>query len=304
MASANLARFTTLVGAAALSVISCRSLLDITPGRPLEDAAGGSTDTGNTGGKSTSHAGSSGSRNDTGGVPQGGDGGTRPTNGGAVAGMSNGGAELGGQNGEGNAPSDPFPEGPCRDCIARDCPTEAEACAGDAPCTYSVASWLSCTEGDASKCVTALDEPLKSLETCGVTSCDLCRHLTDDAPSIEILTPSNGAQIQLGADGLIEVSVRVRNVNVKSLGQCGTDKTCGHIHLNLDGANCRTTLYYNQWIVAVAADGSADAVVNTKACKTPIVDRPLSLMASVSDWQMHADRSPPVQSSVTITVAQ
>jgi hypothetical protein len=138
--------------------------------------------------------------------------------------------------------------------MERDCSAEVEACGVDASCADEVGTWLACTEADASACVTSKQDPLKSVETCGASSCDLCRHQTDDVPSIEILTPSNGASIQLDNSGLLEVSVRVHHFNVKALGQCGADTSCGHIHLNLDGANCRTTPFYAQWIFAVADD--------------------------------------------------
>jgi hypothetical protein len=285
-----------------LSVVCCRSILDITPGRPLEDASGGAGNAGR-GGKTTSEA---GSNSPVAGVPGAGEGGAGPaTSGGANdGGFGQGGDALAGQAGENNATVNPFPEGPCRDCMARDCPVESDACTLDASCVAGIAEWQACTEADGSACVTAKKEPLEGLERCGAKSCDLCRHLTDDAPTVEILTPSNGAELKLDAQGLIEVSVRVRNFTVKGLGQCGTNVGCGHIHLNLDGANCQTTPFYNQWIFAAADDGSADAIVTTSSCKTAIVDRPLQLVASLSDHASHADRVPNVQSAVTITVTK
>jgi hypothetical protein len=294
----------SLLGTVVLSAVSCRSILDITPGVPLEDATGGSSSQTNGGDQNTSQSGSS----DSGGVPEGGTraitskGGSGPSSGG---GSAQAGAETGGEGGEAGASTvavSPFPEGACRDCMARNCSTETDACTGDASCAQGVAAWIGCTESDASACVTATQDPLESLQTCGAKSCDLCRHLTDNTPSIEILTPSNGANVQLDATGLIEVSVRVHNFTVAALGACGTDTSCGHIHLNLDGANCHQTPFYNQWVFAVDADGSADSAVDTQWCKTSIAGRPIELVASLSSNATHADRTPPVQADVTITV--
>ncbi len=104
------------------------------------------------------------------------------------------------------------------------------------------------------------------------------------------------------ASGLIEVSVRVSNMTLKGLGTCGTDVGCGHVHLNLDGVKCRKTGFYNDWITQADADGFADAVVDTQYCVESVLDRPVKLTASLSDYQSHADRIPLVQSTVTITL--
>jgi hypothetical protein len=302
-----------LVVSLLLAGISCRSVLDITPGRPLEDLTGGSASN-PSGGKTSSSNG--GSKSNDGGGVQAGSGGTTASAGKGSGGSSKGGASaqggsmsaagqgLGGDGGSGSPAMGPFPEGACRDCMDRNCAAEQQACADDATCSDGVSTWLACTEADASKCVDSEAGPLQDLEACGAKSCDFCRHLSDNAPSIEILTPSNGAAIALDTSGLIEVSVRARNVVVKTLGQCGTNTNCGHVHLNLDGANCHRTPFYNQWIIATDADGNADSAIDTQYCVASIVGRPLALTASLSDYQSHADRIPAVQSTVTITVSK
>jgi hypothetical protein len=296
-----------------LAAISCRSILDINPGKPLEDGAGaegiqsgGKTST--TGGTQQAGGDSSGSAN--GGNAKGGNG----SGGAAKGGSSQGGTtSLGnagdsataGSGGDGtNPPPSPFPVGPCLDCIARDCPTEQQACANDAACTQGVPGWLGCTKPVAGDCVDSKAGPLHDVEACGAESCDLCRHLSDNQPSIEILTPSSGASLTLDATGLIEVSVRVRNVQLKGLGTCGTDTACGHVHLNLDGANCHNTPFYNAWITSAAADGSADSAIDTKYCVQPILGRKLALSASLSAYNGHADRVPQVQATVTVTLSK
>jgi hypothetical protein len=199
----------------------------------------------------------------------------------------------------------PFPEGVCRDCMARNCATQEQACADDATCADGIAEWLACAEADANACVSPDAGALQDVAACGAKSCDVCRHLTDSAPSVEILTPSNGAAFALDDSGLIEVAVRVRNVNVKGAGQCAADDTsCGHVHLNLDEVNCRTGGFYNSLINSVDAGGNAEGVITTTVCMTSILDRPLELRASLSTHNNHMDRVPLVQSTVTITLSE
>jgi hypothetical protein len=298
------------IAAALLALASCRSILDITPGRPLEDAGGAAGKT-SSGGKSNSSMGG----DESGGEAEPGNGGASAIGGKGSGGSAKGGssaqAGASGMGGEGmggegpSPPESPFPEGACRDCMARNCPTEAQACSDDATCAESIPDWLACAGADADACVSDDPGALQDLEACGARSCDVCRHLSDDAPSVEILTPSNGAELVLDASGLIEVAVRVRNFNVKSLGQCGVDPACGHVHLNLDsGVTCRSTGFYNAWITSVDADGIAEAVVDTQYCTTSVIDRPLPLTASLSKSGSHEDRVPLVQSTVTVTLSE
>jgi hypothetical protein len=292
-----------------LLLASCRSILDINPGSPLEEADGASGGKAS-GGKSNGSMGGSaeeGGAPDPGGSGRGGSGTAGKGDGGTSKGGSGQGgtsdAGGGGAGGDGGTPPvSPFPEGACRDCIARNCPAQAEECSNDADCASGIPAWLSCSKTDANECVSPEAGPLRALETCGAESCDLCRHRTDGEPSIEILTPSNGAELLLDASGLIEVSVRVSNVALKTLGQCGIDTKCGHVHLNLDGVNCRKTGFYNEWIVAADAEGFADSIIDTQYCVESVLDRPIKLTASLSNHATHQDRIPLVQSTVTVTV--
>ena len=297
-----------------LAVASCRSVLDITPGRPLESDGGSAGKS--SGGKTSSTMGGS---DETGGASEPGVGGSEPGVGGSTAGKGSGGSAKGGDGlggtsdtggdgagGDGvNTPVSPFPAGACRDCIERNCPVQAEECSDDADCASGIPAWLSCSNADANECVSPDAGLLRTLELCGAESCDLCRHQTDGEPTLEILTPSNGAQVVVDALGRFEMTVRVHNITVKSLGQCGTDVACGHVHLNLDLPNCRKTGFYNEWIVSTQPDGTRDAIIDTTYCTTqPVFDRDVVLTASLSDYQTHADRIPLVQSSVHITVKQ
>lgn len=116
---------------------------------------------------------------------------------------------------------------------------------------------------------------LLKLETCAAETCDLCRHLTDGKPSIEILTPSNGAVL---APGLIEVTVRVYHFTVTTIGSCGaSDTSCGHIHINLDGSNCLATQFFNNVVYATQPDGSADTTTSTTPCKVSVAGRTVKL---------------------------
>lgn len=309
-----MARFRSLgsltIAGIVLAATSCRSILDITPGRPLDDSGGAAGKA--TGGKPNS---STAGTDATGGDPDPGSGGAPPSTAGkGSGGTSKGGAAQAGSSsnvaGEGmagmgeNPPISPFPEGSCRACIERNCPTEQQACIDQPACVTGIDTWLACDDPDATQCVTAEAGMLQDLESCGAKSCDVCRNVNSTAPAIEILTPSNGAAVAPDGSGLIEVSVKVHNATLKGLGLCGTDVACGHVHLNLDGANCLVTGFYNSWITMTQPDGTQDATIDTTACKTSIVGRPLALTASLSSHTNHADRVPKVQSTVTITIPE
>jgi hypothetical protein len=299
----------TPLAVALLASASCRSILDIEPGRPLDETGASAGKA--SGGKSSTSA---GGMDDSGGEAEPDSGGKSGGAGKGSGGTSKGGSAQAGTTSEGgdgmggagpNGPVSPFPEGVCRDCMARNCATQEQACADDATCADGIAEWLACAEADANACVSPDAGALQDVAACGAKSCDVCRHLTDSAPSVEILTPSNGAAFALDDSGLIEVAVRVRNVNVKGAGQCAADDTsCGHVHLNLDEVNCRTGGFYNSLINSVDAGGNAEGVITTTVCMTSILDRPLELRASLSTHNNHMDRVPLVQSTVTITLSE
>jgi hypothetical protein len=200
------------------------------------------------------------------------------------------------------------PTGICQDCMTRDCPTQLSACTTDAACVLGAPSWLSCTRADAGSCVTAplsTEPALNDFESCAGESCDLCRHLDDGEPSIEILSPSANSTVPLDPTGLIEVSVRVHNFTVTGVGSCGTNASCGHVHLNLDGSNCLSPVpFYNTVIFSVDGTGYADSVVDTSYCKASVVGRTVKVSASLSNNTNHMDRVPPVKAEVPINVTK
>jgi hypothetical protein len=307
-------RRTTLLGAMLVAVASCRSILDIEPGRPLEDSAT-SAGKGN-GGQSNTSAGSSsdgGMAEPVGGAP------STTTAGKGNAGSSKGGtpatagsASVAGENagGAGGDPAiQPFPEGPCQSCMARNCPEQTEACLAATGCAAGISSWVECAEELPEDCVTMEPGALQDLEACGAKSCEVCRHTLDDRPSVEILTPSNGAKITLDGTGLIEVAAKVHNFNLKPLGQCGADPNCGHVHFNIDGANCGVNAFFNAWEPdpnpnngTADADGNADAFLDTTQCDTPITGKSVEIRASLSNSNVHSDRVPLIQSIVTVDI--
>jgi hypothetical protein len=300
---------------ALLALVSCRSILDIHPGT-LDEGSDGS-------GGSGASTGATGATSPSGGSdPQVGEGGDGSPSGGKGGGVGNGGKSGSGQagnnptagsvgdagSGTGGADEGPtslFPPGFCDDCIARNCAALHQACRDDAACAAEVPTWLACGEADANACVAADPAALHDLEACAAQSCDLCRHLDAGTPSVEIVTPSNGAQFTLDANGLIEVTVRVHNFLVKQLGTCGAEVDCGHIHINIDeGVNCRVTAFYNAWVTTVDGMGMADSIVDTKVCDVPITGKTVKLTASLSAAVMHGDRVPLVQSTVDIDIAE
>jgi hypothetical protein len=284
---------------------SCRSILGITPGKDGTNGNGGSAGTvDGTGGTGLS---------DTGGSDQatGGDGG--PASGGKGSGGKGSGgtsAIAGSSSAEGGeagaAPAALLPAGACADCMARDCPAELAACQADSSCVAGVPDWLGCMDPDAGTCVTSDAGALQDFENCGVRSCDLCQHLTDDAPTIEILSPSNGAQIVVDANQRFEATVRVNKFKVQSLAvTCGTDVNCGHIHFNLDDEdnnNCRVSLFYNQYVFTVDADNIADSFADARFCRVPVYGKTVTFSASLSDHASHADRVPAVKATVFVTL--
>jgi len=58
-----------------------------------------------------------------------------------------------------------------------------------------------------------------------------------DAPTLEIVWPPEGAVIALGNDAEAAVGVVVRsNFVLRAAGQCGDTPRCGHIHMKIDPA--------------------------------------------------------------------
>ena len=64
----------------------------------------------------------------------------------------------------------------------------------------------------------------------------------EDAPTLAILEPLQGATVALGGDAekTVEVRVRVTGFTLQAAGQCGGDPRCGHLHLKIDpeGDSC------------------------------------------------------------------
>ena len=56
-----------------------------------------------------------------------------------------------------------------------------------------------------------------------------------EAPTLQIAWPAEGASIPLGLDteGAIGVVVR-SNFRLLAAGQCGSDRRCGHVHMKID----------------------------------------------------------------------
>jgi hypothetical protein len=292
-----------------LALASCRSILDIHPGTLDADAE---SQAGNSGGGMGATSGGTTPQMGEGGdgSPTGGKGGS--SNAGGKAGTNQGGstpeggslAEAGsGVGGGDEGPVSLFPAGFCDDCIARNCPAAHQLCQDDGACAAGIPQWLDCAEEDADACVVQDAGTLRDLELCAAESCDVCRDLVHDQPSVEIVTPANGAPITLDQTGLVEVSVRVHAFQVQGLGTCGTEMDCGHIHLNIDeGANCRIHPFYNNWVTVVDATGSADSTVDTTQCVVPITGKTVKLTASLSAAVAHQDRLPLVQSTVNIVI--
>ncbi len=58
-----------------------------------------------------------------------------------------------------------------------------------------------------------------------------------DAPTLEIVWPPEGAIVPLGSDAEAAVGVVVRsNFLLRAAGQCGETPRCGHIHMKIDPA--------------------------------------------------------------------
>ena len=58
-----------------------------------------------------------------------------------------------------------------------------------------------------------------------------------EAPTLEIVWPPEGAVVPLGSDAEAAVGVVVRsNFVLRAAGQCGATPRCGHIHMKIDPA--------------------------------------------------------------------
>jgi hypothetical protein len=58
-----------------------------------------------------------------------------------------------------------------------------------------------------------------------------------DAPTLDIVWPPEGAVVPLGSDAEAAVGVVVRsNFVLRAAGQCGDTPRCGHIHMKIDPA--------------------------------------------------------------------
>lgn len=57
-------------------------------------------------------------------------------------------------------------------------------------------------------------------------------------PTIKITAPAPGATVMLDATGGADVAFAVANFTLKSVGECGTDRACGHVAVRIDGNDC------------------------------------------------------------------
>ena len=65
--------------------------------------------------------------------------------------------------------------------------------------------------------------------------------LAQEAPTLQIVWPPEGASVQLGTDPERAIGVVVKsNYKLLAAGQCGSDTRCGHIHMKIDleGDSC------------------------------------------------------------------
>ena len=65
--------------------------------------------------------------------------------------------------------------------------------------------------------------------------------MAQDAPTLQIVWPPEGASVQLGTDPERTIGVVVKsNYKLLAAGQCGSDTRCGHIHMKIDpeGDSC------------------------------------------------------------------
>ena len=59
--------------------------------------------------------------------------------------------------------------------------------------------------------------------------------VAQDKPNLEIVWPKANSVIALGDDPEKSIGVVVRsNFKLLAAGQCGDDKRCGHVHMNID----------------------------------------------------------------------
>jgi len=76
----------------------------------------------------------------------------------------------------------------------------------------------------------------RSVLAAGLIALSTCA-AAQEAPTLEIVWPPEGAVITLGHDAEAAVGVVVRsNYVLRAAGQCGDTPRCGHIHMKIDPA--------------------------------------------------------------------
>ena len=57
----------------------------------------------------------------------------------------------------------------------------------------------------------------------------------EDRPTLEIVWPTGGSDIELGKDSEKAIGVIVRsNFTLRPAGKCGDNRQCGHVHMKID----------------------------------------------------------------------
>jgi hypothetical protein len=92
---------------------------------------------------------------------------------------------------------------------------------------------------------------------------------TGGTPTIKITKPTNGTTMaisDLGGGTDLDVSYTVTNFDLKAPGTCGTEKSCGHIHVYVNGDACNAT-----GLPANAEDITNPITAGIDYCKTGVV---------------------------------
>ena len=123
-----------------------------------------------------------------------------------------------------------------------------------------------------------------------------------EAPTLRIAWPPEGATLPLGQDGERAIGVVVEsNFKLQPAGQCGSDPRCGHIHMKIDpdGDNCNLPgRPYN----SMNSDFGGPLIkANFGACKTPTGDHVIGILLADDQHKPVLMNGKPITALVKVT---
>ena len=124
-----------------------------------------------------------------------------------------------------------------------------------------------------------------------------------DAPTLRITWPAEGATVPLGPDAASRtIGVVVdSNFKLKPAGQCGNDPRCGHVHMKIDPDGDTCNLPERPYNSMNSDFGGPLIKANFGACATPTGEHVIGVLLANDQHQPVLVNGKPVTALVKVT---